>query len=57
MREALKMEQHEHSELCATVELVCDAVGVVQVCPEASLLRSHLGVTFERSLQVPLPED
>jgi hypothetical protein len=29
VREALKMEQHEHSKLCAATELVCDALGVV----------------------------
>jgi hypothetical protein len=48
-REALKMEQHEHSEPRAAVRLVCDALGVVQVCPGASSLRSRLGVTFERA--------
>jgi hypothetical protein len=34
-REALKTEQHEHFELLATAELVCDALRAVQVCPEA----------------------
>jgi hypothetical protein len=48
-REALKIEQHEHIELCATAELVCDALGAIQVRPEVSSLRSHLGVTFERA--------
>jgi hypothetical protein len=46
--EALKMEQHEHSKLYTAAELVCDDLGVVQVCPEASSLRSHHGVAFER---------
>jgi hypothetical protein len=41
-REALKMEQHEHSELRTAVGLVCDALG-------ASSLWSHLGVTFEQA--------
>jgi hypothetical protein len=27
--EALKMEQHEHSELHTTIELVCDALGAI----------------------------
>jgi hypothetical protein len=27
--EALEMEQHEHSELRATTELMCDALGAV----------------------------
>jgi hypothetical protein len=48
VREAPEMEQHEHSKLCATVELVCDALGAVQVRHVASSLRGHLGVTFER---------
>jgi hypothetical protein len=43
------MEQHEHSELRTAVELVCDALRAIQVCPGASSLRSHLGVTFERA--------
>jgi hypothetical protein len=46
-REVLKMEQHEHSELCATTELLCDALRVVQVCPRVSTLRGHLSVAFE----------
>jgi hypothetical protein len=47
--ESLKMEQHEHFELRAAAELVCDALGVVQVHPRVSSLRSHLGVAFERA--------
>jgi hypothetical protein len=47
-REALEMEQHEHFELRAAAELVCDALRVVQVCPEESSLWGHLGVAFER---------
>jgi hypothetical protein len=43
------MEQHEHSELCTIAELVCGTLGVVQVCPGVSSLRSHLGVAFERA--------
>jgi hypothetical protein len=27
--EALETEQHEHSKLCATAELMCDALGAV----------------------------
>jgi hypothetical protein len=42
------MEQHEHSELCATAELLCDALGVVQVRLGACMLRGHVGATFER---------
>jgi hypothetical protein len=45
---ALKMEQHEHSKLYTTAELVCNTLGVLQVCPGASSLWSHLGVAFER---------
>jgi hypothetical protein len=37
-REALETEQHEHSELCAAAELVCDALGAVQVRHGASSL-------------------
>jgi hypothetical protein len=48
VREALKMEQREHFELHVTTELVCDALGAVQVRPRVSSLRSHLGVAFER---------
>jgi hypothetical protein len=48
-QKALKMEQHEHSELCAATELVCDALGVVQVCPRGSSLRRRLGVAFEQA--------
>jgi hypothetical protein len=44
---ALKTEQHEHSELRTATDLVCDALGVVQVCPRAGSLRGHLGVAFE----------
>jgi hypothetical protein len=29
VREVLKIEQHEHFELRATAELLCDALGVV----------------------------
>jgi hypothetical protein len=46
--EALKTKQHEHSELRAIAELLCDALGAVQVCPRASTLRGYLGVSFER---------
>jgi hypothetical protein len=46
--EALKMEQHEHSELRATIELLCDALRAVEVRPGASMLRGCLGVAFER---------
>jgi hypothetical protein len=46
--EALKTKQHEHFELRATAELLCDALGAVQVCPRASTLRGCLGVSFER---------
>ena len=38
VREALKMEQHEHSELRAAVGLVCDGLGAIQVRPRASSL-------------------
>jgi hypothetical protein len=48
-REALKMEQHEHYELRIVVRLVCDTLGVIQVCPGVSSLRSHLGVAFEQA--------
>jgi hypothetical protein len=48
VREALKMEQHEHSELRSTIRLVCDALGVIQVRPGASSLQSRLGVALER---------
>jgi hypothetical protein len=48
-REALKTEHHEHIELRAATELVCDALGAIQVRPEVRSLRSHLGVTFERA--------
>jgi hypothetical protein len=47
-REALKMEQREHFELHAATELVCDALGAVQVRPGVSSLWSHLGDAFER---------
>jgi deoxycytidine triphosphate deaminase len=47
--EALKAEQHEHSKLRATTELVCDALEAVQVRPGVSSLWSRLGVTFERA--------
>jgi hypothetical protein len=47
-REVLKMEQHEHSELRATAELLCDALRVVQVRSGVSTLRGRLGVAFER---------
>jgi hypothetical protein len=47
--EALKTEQHEHSELRTTVELVCDTLRAIQVLLEASSLWSHLGVAFERA--------
>jgi hypothetical protein len=47
-REALKMEQHEHSELCATAKLVCDALRAVQVRLGASSLRGQLRVAFKR---------
>jgi hypothetical protein len=43
------MEQHEHSKLRTAVGLVCDALRVIQVCPGASSLWSHLGVAFERA--------
>jgi hypothetical protein len=46
--EALETEQHEHFELRATTKLMCDAVGVVQVCLEAGLLWGHLRVAFEQ---------
>jgi hypothetical protein len=46
-REALKMEQHEHSELRTTIGLVCDALGAIQVCPRVSSLWSRLGVSVE----------
>jgi hypothetical protein len=36
--EALKTEQHKHSELCTVVGLVCDALGAIQVRPRASSL-------------------
>jgi hypothetical protein len=45
--EALEMEQHEHFELRATVELLCDALGTVQVHPRAGTLRGRLGAAFE----------
>jgi hypothetical protein len=48
-QEALKMEQHEHSELRTAIGLVCDALGAIQVHPGESSLRSRLGVTFERA--------
>jgi hypothetical protein len=47
-REALKTVQREHSELRATAELLCDALGAIQMRPGASSLRGHLRVTFER---------
>jgi hypothetical protein len=47
-RDVLKMEQHEHSELRATAELLCDALRAVQVRSRVSTLRGHLGVAFER---------
>jgi hypothetical protein len=47
-REALKTKQHEHSKLHATAELLCDALGAVQVHPGAGTLRGCLGVAFER---------
>jgi hypothetical protein len=43
------VEQHEHSELRTAIGLVCDALGAIQVCPRASSLWSHLGVTFEQA--------
>jgi hypothetical protein len=46
-REVLEMEHHEHSELCATAELLCNALGAVQVHPGAITLRGRLGATFE----------
>jgi hypothetical protein len=49
VREALKIEQQEHSGLCTAVRLVCDALGAVQVHPGASSLRNHLEVAFERA--------
>jgi hypothetical protein len=48
-REALKMEQHEHSELRTAVRLVCDTLGAIQVRPGVSSLRSHLRVAFEQA--------
>jgi hypothetical protein len=48
-REALKTEQHEHSELCTAIGLVCDALRVIQVRPRAGSLQSHLRVAFERA--------
>jgi hypothetical protein len=46
-QEALKMEQYGHFKLRTAIELVYDALRVIQVCPRASLLWSHLRVTFE----------
>jgi hypothetical protein len=43
----LKTEQREHYKLRAATELVCDALGAVQVRPRAGSLRVHLGVAFE----------
>jgi hypothetical protein len=43
VREALEMKQHEHSELRAAAELVCDALGAIQVRPVVGSLRSRLG--------------
>jgi hypothetical protein len=48
VRKALETEQHEHSELRATAELLCDALGAAQVHPGAGTLRGRLGATFER---------
>jgi hypothetical protein len=49
VREALKTEQHEHSELRADIGLVCDALGAVQVRLGMISMRIHLGVAFERA--------
>jgi hypothetical protein len=29
VQEALNIEQHEHSELCTTTEIMCDTLGAV----------------------------
>jgi enoyl-CoA hydratase/carnithine racemase len=47
--EALKIEQHKHSELRTAVGLVCDALGAVKVHPRACSLRSHLEVAFKQA--------
>jgi hypothetical protein len=47
-REALNMEQHEHSKLRVIVELLCDALRAVQVRPGMSTLGSRLGAAFEQ---------
>jgi hypothetical protein len=46
--EALKIEQHEHSELRTTIGLVCGALGAIEVRLRVSSLWSHLGAAFER---------
>jgi hypothetical protein len=37
-RKVLEMKQHEHSEIRPTTELLCDALGAVQVHPGAGTL-------------------
>jgi hypothetical protein len=48
VQEALKMEQHGHSELRVATELVCDTLGAIQVRPRAGSLQGRLGVAFKR---------
>lgn len=49
MEAVLAEERREHTGLQTAVEVVCDALSVVQADPRGSSLRNRLGALYERA--------